>query len=292
VFTSSAGVYAEDDGGVVDEASPVQRGNPRVDRILDAEAACLAAGGSVVRLAGLYTADRGPHPFWLRSQQPVQGRADGLINMIAYEAAAAIAGWELNKAYAYLQAVKEHKRCIPFRHFAGATGRTGQAKEFGTTRGRWPVKSVEFILGLLKNAESNAEVKGLDASRLVIKHIQVNQAPKQRRRTYRAHGRINPYMSSPCHIEIILSEKPGKVEKDKSVTKSKKAAKEGAAEAKATPAKKAPIKKRKQLPLTRRTAAKLRVFKRSVTSQSKKIQKVKAARKTRKAAAAPPAEKK
>lgn len=28
-----------------------------------------------------------------------------------------------------------------------------------------------------------------------------------RRRTYRAHGRINPYMSSPCHIEVILSEK-------------------------------------------------------------------------------------
>ena len=27
---------------------------------------------------------------------------------------------------------------------------------------------------------------------------------KQRRRTYRAHGRINPYMSSPAHIEIIL----------------------------------------------------------------------------------------
>ena len=28
-----------------------------------------------------------------------------------------------------------------------------------------------------------------------------------RRRTFRAHGRINPYMSSPCHIEMILSEK-------------------------------------------------------------------------------------
>ncbi|KAI4541398.1 hypothetical protein MG293_008540 [Ovis ammon polii] len=26
-------------------------------------------------------------------------------------------------------------------------------------------------------------------------------------RTYRAHGRINPYMSSPCHIEMILTEK-------------------------------------------------------------------------------------
>ena len=27
------------------------------------------------------------------------------------------------------------------------------------------------------------------------------------RRTYRAHGQIKPYMSSPCHIEVILTEK-------------------------------------------------------------------------------------
>ncbi|KAL2553108.1 60S ribosomal protein L17-2 [Forsythia ovata] len=53
----------------------------------------------------------------------------------------------------------------------------------------------------------NAEVKDLDVDALYISHIQVNQARKQRRRTYRAHGRINPYMSSPCHIELILSEK-------------------------------------------------------------------------------------
>ncbi|KAG5214986.1 hypothetical protein JEQ12_000562 [Ovis aries] len=55
--------------------------------------------------------------------------------------------------------------------------------------------------------ESNAERKGLDVDSLVIGHIQVNKAPKMRRRTYRAHGRINPYMSSPCHIEMILTEK-------------------------------------------------------------------------------------
>ncbi|NJA59704.1 50S ribosomal protein L22, partial [Streptomyces sp. NEAU-H3] len=67
--------------------------------------------------------------------------------------------------------------------------------------GRWPVKSVEFILNLLKNAESNAEVKGLDVDNLVVEQIQVNRAMRQRRRTYRAHGRVNPYMSSPCHIE-------------------------------------------------------------------------------------------
>ena len=66
-----------------------------------------------------------------------------------------------------------------------------QAKQWGTTQGRWPQKSAEFLLQLLKNAESNADIRGLEADRLVIEHIQVNRAPKMRRRTYRAHGRIN-----------------------------------------------------------------------------------------------------
>ena len=35
------------------------------------------------------------------------------------------------------------------------------------------------------------QVKGLDTDNMFIQHIQVNQAQKQRRRTYRAHGRIN-----------------------------------------------------------------------------------------------------
>ena len=42
---------------------------------------------------------------------------------------------------------------------------------------------------------------------MIDSDFQVNRAPKMRRRTYRAHGRINPYMSSPCHIEICLVEK-------------------------------------------------------------------------------------
>jgi ribosomal protein uL22 len=64
-------------------------------------------------------------------------------------------------------------------------------KQFGVSRARWPVKSAEFLLGLLKNAEANADTKGLDTGNLIVKHIQVNQAPKQRRRTYRAHGRVS-----------------------------------------------------------------------------------------------------
>ena len=63
-------------------------------------------------------------------------------------------------------------------------------KQFGVSKARWPVKSAEFLPGLLKNAEANADTKGLDTGNLIVKHIQVNQAPKQRRRTYRAHGRV------------------------------------------------------------------------------------------------------
>ena len=37
----------------------------------------------------------------------------------------------------------------------------------------------------------SVQMKGLDVDALHITHIQVNRAPKQRRRTYRAHGRIN-----------------------------------------------------------------------------------------------------
>jgi large subunit ribosomal protein L17e len=109
----------------------------------------------------------------------------------------------------------EHQRAIPFRRFAHSIGRTAQGKEFGVTKARWPAKSVNFIKDLLTNAQSNAESKGLDVSKLKVSHIQVNQAPKQRRRTYRAHGRVNAYQSSPSHIELIVTEESEAVEKAK-----------------------------------------------------------------------------
>merc|ERR1711935_1321820 len=96
------------------------------------------------------------------------------------------------------------------------------AKAFKMSQGRWPIKSCKVILGLLKNAESNAEFKNLDVDSLVIKHIQVNAAQMGRRRTYRAHGRIGPYMSCPAHIEMILEEKEEAVEKPDEDTKPKK----------------------------------------------------------------------
>merc|ERR1712099_185441 len=128
----------------------------------------------------------------------------------------------LRSAQAYLEDVVEKKQCIPFRKYTGCIGRTPQAKAFKMTQGRWPVKSAKIVLDLLRNAESNAEFKNLDTDNLVIQHIQVNAAQQGRRRTYRAHGRIGPYMNCPAHVEMILEEKEEAVEKPKEDTNPKK----------------------------------------------------------------------
>ena len=123
-----------------------------------------------------------------------------------YETARAIQGLSLKKAQTYLASVLEHKQCIPVRRYNSHVARTGQATQFGVTQGRWFDKSVKIIQELLTNLESNAKAKQLDVSKLIIRHVQVNRAPKTNRRTYRAHGRVTPYRSSPCHVEIFAEE--------------------------------------------------------------------------------------
>jgi large subunit ribosomal protein L17e len=131
-----------------------------------------------------------------------------------FETANAIKGMSLKKAQQYYRQVLAKTRCVPFKRYNRKIGRTAQAKEFGgATKGRWPRKSVVALLSLLKNAEANAAAKGLDSAKLQVSHIQVDQAARMRRRTYRAHGRAGPYMRSPCHVQLALSERSAKVPK-------------------------------------------------------------------------------
>ncbi|KAJ5073780.1 ribosomal protein L17 [Anaeramoeba ignava] len=123
------------------------------------------------------------------------------------ETAAALRKRSLPNAQKYLNDVLEKKQCVPFRKFKGGIGRCAQAKQFKTSQGRWPAKSAKFLLVLLKNAESNAKAKGLDVDKLYVSHVQVSRATPGRRRTFRAHGRITSFNSSPCHIQLICTEK-------------------------------------------------------------------------------------
>ena len=50
---------------------------------------------------------------------------------------------------------------------------------------------------------------------MVIRHVQTNAAAKGRRRTYRAHGRITPFLSHPFHIELWATEQTENVAREK-----------------------------------------------------------------------------
>ena len=121
------------------------------------------------------------------------------------ETANALKGMGLKRAQKYLEDVIAHKDIVPFRRFTGGPGHKAQCKRWKAVSGRWPEKSCRYLLDLLQNAESNAETRGLDVDTLRISHIQCQLAATLRRRTYRAHGRINPYVTCPCHVEIVLS---------------------------------------------------------------------------------------
>jgi len=93
VFTSSMSVCAAEDGSEVSETRcPIvpQGKSPSTDRLLLAERAALDAGGNVVRLVGLYHAQRGPHTFFIR-QGEVARYGGYTVNMLHYEDAAGMA---------------------------------------------------------------------------------------------------------------------------------------------------------------------------------------------------------
>ena len=72
------------------ETSPLPdpESSPRIKKLIDAEGASTSAGGGVLRLAGLYTLERGAHNYWLGGGRDIQGRPDGIVNLLHYDDAA------------------------------------------------------------------------------------------------------------------------------------------------------------------------------------------------------------
>ncbi|MCK5150460.1 MAG: 50S ribosomal protein L22 [Candidatus Thorarchaeota archaeon] len=116
----------------------------------------------------------------------------------------AIRGMMLDKAIELLDDVIEEKAWIPYRRHKKKRGHHSGMKKWGP--GGHPVKASQHIIKLLKNAEGNADNKGLDIDRLKVVH-----AAAQRGRTYkafieRAFGKSSPYFENTSHVEIVLEE--------------------------------------------------------------------------------------
>lgn len=123
-----------------------------------------------------------------------------------YNVVMAVRGMRLKRAIKYLEDVLEHKQIIGFRkHLAQ---RHAQCKALKVNTGRWPEKSVKAVRELLLNLKSNCEhARGLDTDKCYISHAVCQRAQHGRRRTYRAHGRVTPYLSSNCHVEFHATER-------------------------------------------------------------------------------------
>ncbi|MDO8538171.1 MAG: 50S ribosomal protein L22 [archaeon] len=117
-----------------------------------------------------------------------------------------IRGQPLNKAAKFLLDVLEHKRHVPIRRFrAEMAHRKGRAVSF-TKTGKYPERASKVFLGLLDQVKANADYKGLDAEKLLIKHIAANQG--YRKTSYQSRGRISgkKRRKKSTHLEIVVQE--------------------------------------------------------------------------------------
>lgn len=133
------------------------------------------------------------------------------------ETCTTLRGRTVEGCIAYLNNVIEKKECVPMRRYARGCGNTAQARQFNTTKGRWPKKSAETLIKIMKNIKNNAANKNIEVDDLVIKMVSVNRAPKIHGRVFRAHGRVNAFNKSPCHIQVVCVKKGELVPEDASL---------------------------------------------------------------------------
>ncbi len=133
------------------------------------------------------------------------GRELKVSHKAAREVAKAIKGMDLTQAKDYLRDVIAMRKPIPYTRYTKKLGHKGGMAKHCV--GRFPVKTAEHILHVVKAAQANAENKGLDVDRLRIMHSAAYQGMKLKRFTPRAHGRASPKYNITTHVEIVLEEK-------------------------------------------------------------------------------------
>jgi large subunit ribosomal protein L22 len=115
-----------------------------------------------------------------------------------------IRGMPLDKAIDLLEKVIEEKAWIPYKRHRGKRGHHAGMQKWAA--GGHPVKASEHILKILKNAEANADSKGLDIDRLKVVHAAAQRSRIYKKFIERAFGRSSPYHENTSHVEIVLEE--------------------------------------------------------------------------------------
>lgn len=114
-----------------------------------------------------------------------------------------INGMNINTAKQFLKDVIDMKKAVPFKRHVDGSGH----KRGSILNGRYPIKSSQEVLKLIKSAESNGTYKGLDISKLYIFEIHANRGRVIKGMFPRARGRASPKNTTTVNIEIILMER-------------------------------------------------------------------------------------
>ena len=108
-----------------------------------------------------------------------------------------IRGKQLKKAEQILEkAITKERPIVMKRYIRDAAHKKGMAT------GKYPVKAATSILKILKNAESNAQNKGLSTKDMVVQHVVAHKASTPWR-----YGRQRRRKTKRTHIEIVLLER-------------------------------------------------------------------------------------
>jgi large subunit ribosomal protein L22 len=107
----------------------------------------------------------------------------------------------LESAKTLLEEVAALRRAIPMRRYNHDV-----PHQPGTGPGRYPKRAATELLKLLKDAESNAEYRGLDTERLVVAHMAARRGRVIRGSTPRAYGRFSAKNVETVTVEVILRE--------------------------------------------------------------------------------------
>jgi large subunit ribosomal protein L22 len=83
-------------------------------------------------------------------------------------------------------------------------------------------KGARPVLKLLNSAVANAKHNhNIEVGKLFVKSIMVDGGPVLKRFMPKAHGRATPVRERTSHVQLILSELPEKIKKEKVTKKSK-----------------------------------------------------------------------
>lgn len=115
-----------------------------------------------------------------------------------------IRGKKLSSAKTFLEDVIAKKRSVPFKRFNRNVGH--KRHQSGWDAGRYPVKACGEILTVIKNAEANAEYKGLDTDNMRVIHAASKRGRVTRGMMPRAMGRATDWNIETVTVEVVLGE--------------------------------------------------------------------------------------